>query len=397
MKSGDVWDRRIQVVLLLMAIPLRWNQCWSLSGVVVVAAESSSSSSTLSSPSYYESVRSLDSYGNAVQLQYAQAAADQQGRLIVAVMLPHGRRHNNHDHDDNDEMFETTATWVISPVTRPPPHHRPDSSRSSSNSRRLLQAVTSPEPVTVLLREPLSDAAAEALTKTTAVYLVCTGVQADAAWLLRQLRRYGANVAERYGSHQPHSVSNVAALLKRRFWGYSSSGGGNDDDNDNDDSRAWLAPGYESMQQSPHGMRSFGMLMRQESSPPAWGRPLGIRTILISLSKNQKPLLELVEPSGIITTIQPNDSVAADLSLVCMGKNCDKVQKELLKVKAELTEAVDDGEVDDLLLSAFSAALSTTVDEPPLSLQLEILHSGTGNIVRRTIVRGAVPTETFGS
>jgi 20S proteasome alpha/beta subunit len=285
------------------------------------------------STTQYESVRSLNSYGNAVQLQYAQAAADKQGRLIVAL--------------------QTTGTggavWIVSPVPQRPAHHRRTPQSPSDSS--LLQAVTSPEPASVI-REPS--------TTTTAVYLVCAGVQSDAVWLLQQLRRYGTNVAERYGSHQLHSMATVTASLKRRFWGY-------------DEKDLWLASGYESM-----------LLSKQL---PSWGRPLGIRSILISVSDQNKPILKLIEPSGIISKVGDTD-----IPFVCMGKNSAAVQQELLKVKDELEHASDDEVLEKLLLTAFATALATTEDDEPLSLNLEIL-SPTGAIEQRTITHVKKVTE----
>lgn len=332
-------------------------------------------SSTTSSS--YESVRSLNSYGNAVQLQNAAAAADQQGRLIVALQL----FHNNYAQrplpspsssseaisDDNGDDCDAgqqpllrsqqpSSIWIASPVTPRPAHHRPHAADDSSSSR-LLQAVTT--------------------TSAVCCYLVCTGVQADAAWLLQQLRTYGRNVAERYGgggdsndssrnSQQLASLSTVASALKRRFWGY-------------DNKQCWLPNGYAAM-----------LMDDGEEKMPSWGRPLGIRSILIRSTENASSLhgdkslvLELIEPSGIVTNIVDT----LEFPCVCMGKCSDRMQKELVKVQEELLflNEPNDEAVETLLLSAFAAALGTE-EADSLQLQLEIL-SPCGTIERRIVTR----------
>ena len=218
------------------------------SGDILAGASSSSTSS--SSSNYYESVRSLDEYGNAVQIQHAQAAADQRGRLVLA-------------------MHHNEQVWIVSPA-------RPALStghylRPPQSSCGLLEPVTT---------APLKAVADMELTTTSttaaAVYLCCTGVQADAHALLQHVRRYAATVAERYNNHAPQSLAYAVAQFHRQFWGYSPEG-------------TWTT--------------TVANLQQQQQQQPSWGRPLGVRSLVVTCGRpngGSGVQIQLVEPSGLI-------------------------------------------------------------------------------------------------
>jgi len=299
-----------------------------LSLLFVSCTASASDSALLTS---YESVRSLDEYGNAVQIQHAQAAADQRGRLILA--LQRRRRHN----DQNEPQV-----WVVSPAPQKSVHHRPP----PNGGPFLLQAVTSPEPPTVIRGSRIP---------SSRTFLCCTGVQADAAWLLRQLREYGRNVAESYDSYQPQSVAGAVSQLKRQFWGYNSNNKNGDDDDEDDDDNVvqWQS----------------SALRRPETS---WGRPLGVKSLVVSCL-DDSICMQLVEPSGIVRS---NNEVWA------MGKNSELLWQELVKQEKSIDE-MDDDALKLLLLQAFREVLSSNSDES-LQLQLEVV-SLNGKIQRETL------------
>lgn len=270
---------------------------------------SAASSSPQTPASSYESVRSLDQYGNAVQLQYARAAADKQGRLIVAIA-------------------REKCIWVVSEMPKTRPHQR-RAKKHSGGREPLLKAVTSPEPSTVIHKSTMT---------APAVYMVSTGIQADAVWLLEQMQTYGKNVAEKYGAYSPTGMAGVVSALKRKFWGY-------------DDDDIWQGDAYRTT-------------VLQGDNDDSWARPLGVRTLVVSFPRPniQGPVLELVEPSGIVQRG----------NLFCIGKYNEIVQTELIKKSksSSSVEKVSDDDLEARLLEAFSSALDH--NEP---LQLEIVSA----------------------
>lgn len=342
---------------------------WMFLRVGLGAASSISSSSLV-----YESTipRSLDQYGNAVQLEHAAAASHQRGRLILVlqvntrrrILRRRGRRPltenddakpvneynntttNNKDTDDF-ETDETSAVWVVSPVIPQPVHTRRDPARDN-----LLQAVTAPttnavdddveaSPASLFGETPTSACKTSSRSAAAAsrVYFTGSGVRADATWLLHQLRLYARLVAEQYGGSEgsppPTSISTVAAALKRQFWGYANHGGDNEDDSNEDDtdwSAAWMPPGYALLM---NAMQSGGGGGGERST--SWGRPLGIRSLLLTCcppknryrqtrnnsNSNGWVRVELIEPSGIISSFQTDTGYQC-----CSGNQNDNKEDE---------------------------------------------------------------------
>jgi 20S proteasome alpha/beta subunit len=196
------------------------------------------SSSTLSS---YTPVTALDKYGNSIQLKHAREAASRHGRLIVAA--------------------RSSSEVVVVSVYTP----------------KLGQITTNS---CVLQRLLLGD---------TSVFLACTGVKADATWLLRTMRDYSVRLWERYDLEilGTRRISQAISQALLEFMGYNRN-------------------------QEYHDGVS---LSKSGKNDDAWARPLGIQTLLISPQS-----LTLVEPSGI---------AQSELSYVAVGKESAAIQRIL--------------------------------------------------------------------
>ena len=277
------------------------------------------SSNLYDSSSYqdYESVRALDQYGNAIQLQHAQAAADQQGRWLLVLQIQSIRQE-----DTNNNNHKKEQIWIVSYAKTPSMERRlyhshriqPKSSSSKAASTvprdrlmTLLQGGRSTTRRHQTQRTPTA-------TTTTTVAMACTGVQPDAIWLQRQLQLYIKSIWERYGSghaelsHSPSSttntntntnclstisldlraLANAVALLKRNFWGH-----------DNDQMEKWYGPAWNAAGIVTH---TKSQSKDRQQGPTHWARPLGIRTILVSTTttSNGSSQVLVIEPSGSI-------------------------------------------------------------------------------------------------
>lgn len=221
----------------------------------------------------YENQRALDSYGNAVQLKHAKEAANSQGRLFIIVKRL----------DD---------TWVVTRASLPNHLEEEKGSPSSSSFVHLLH--------------PLRDGKYQAV--------VCTGVKADASWLVRKLREYHRDVWDRYGGYGGDTVS-IIACLKRSFWGYKDT--------------SWL-----------------GSLQRKDS----WARPMGIVSVLITDQANK---LYSVEPSGAIETHDrfhcigkgaeiSNSEVASRLNSIDI-ENDEELRETLVEIITKASGSRPDG------------------------------------------------------
>ena len=320
-----------------------------------------------------------------MQIQHAQAAADQRGRLVLAIL----------------RQQQQQEAWILSPVLPVPRHHRRsiDKDDTEDEASRLLQAVTSPEPPTVLRNNNNNNnhnnESSAAASHHSRVYLCCTGVMADATWLLHRLRDYGKILAERYGSYQPRrAVAHGLAQYQRQFWGYGRYDSADDDDDDDDGAPPWRSTGWQQV------------LYQDAASHPTWGRPLGVRSLVVTCCDGDGVQLQLVEPSGIVRTIRhnDNDNINSEASsggggggVLAMGRNSDLLLQELLlprkptqQHQSPLTE-LDDDALKRRLLQAFGEVLQSDQQQDPrqtntpaVSLQLEIV-SPTGRVVRQIL------------
>jgi 20S proteasome alpha/beta subunit len=194
--------------------------------LLLLASSSSASSSTTAAntPSRYESIRALDENGQSKQLQHANQAAMQHGTLILAI------KHAN-------------ETIHIISVTTTSPHRR----------QRPLALIHKITPNT---------------------FVLCSGVQADARWLIDKLRELHQQMQLRYGSSGEGWAQRLSSLYRAVFWGIP-------EETDKWQHTRWL-------------------------DLERWGRPLGVQSIIIE----QKQLCSL-EPSGVIKLPDPHQQLAA--------------------------------------------------------------------------------------
>ena len=297
--------------------------------LVAAAADSTSSTTT------YESVRALDRSGQALQLKHAQAAADEQGRLIIAC------RCNNNN-----------SVLIASPL--PLHHHR-----------------RSPESLTHRIWARSTD------DDNNNTYVTCTGVQADAAWLIRQLQTYGKIVTQKHHSATAASTAAVAqaaaALNRLLFWGYDNSDttSSNSRAKNNNAASLWQS----SVQQAWQGQER-------------WGRPVGVRTLVIAPRANNNSnnnnnsdgfRLQIVEPSGVIVERD------ASCCCCCLGQQSSLIQAKLEELLQSTNKdnakplLVDEDDVQELVRRALEATLVT----PPAQMQVEII-SRNGEVTQKT-------------
>jgi 20S proteasome alpha/beta subunit len=198
------------------------------------------------SSSSYTPVTALDKYGNSIQLKHAREAASRHGRLIVAA------------------RSSREVVVVVSIYTPKLGQLTTSSSSSSSVLQRLLLGDTS-------------------------LYLACTGVKADATWLVQTMRRYSIRLWERYdvANLTPTRISQAISQALLGFMGYDRS------------------------QEYHDGVTVGGADTKNDS----WARPLGIQTLIVSPHS-----LILVEPSGIA---QPY------MEYVAVGKESAAIQRVL--------------------------------------------------------------------
>lgn len=243
---------------------------------LVYATNASPKSST------YRSIQSLDNSGQVSQLKYAQSAADQQGRLVIVAEVK----------EDDD-----TAICVISPIEEKRKCQR-EIEISTNNLVDLISPVTA--------------------TQQPFLAVVCSGIRADAQWLIAVLRQYAKSVKVRYDTvgQVVSLVAAVVAVKRAVVWGERSVEGSH-------------------------------LNRRQELTKQidGWGRPLGLRSIVIGcneLGKGKTPGwgIHVVEPSGISWTAN---------ECVCIGKGSSEVQSKLAKILNKETNLVSKEDLRRLL------------------------------------------------
>jgi hypothetical protein len=341
-----------QFVLLLITI----------SNLLCSTATASSASATSSAAaSQYESVRALDQYGNAVQLENARAAADQQGRLVIGIRRK-GRRQNS-----------STSFWILSTsLSRSQSPHLRVTARSSvpvdndggssgntavgTSSTGIVHWLWSPPPA----YDPSSASNSGSGSSSTTSCMVCTGVQADAVWLVGQMQSYQKNRWERYNNNRANSLATALADCMRLFWGHDAR-------------HMWHGASWKSV------MDNNG-----NNDDDSWARPLGVRALVLQGSE-----WYLVEPSGVV---QPCDRVC------CMGPNSPAIQTKLLEAfdKHEHSQReqllsgnggdgidVDDEAEDALLQELVTGVLASVLGSKPEHVLLEIVSAR--GVERRTI------------
>jgi hypothetical protein len=344
-------SRLVLTILLLITIS---------SSLCRTATASSASATASAAASQYESVRALDQYGNAVQLENARAAADQQGRLVIGIRRRRGQG--------------PCSFWILStsPSRSQSPHLRvtarssiPDGDSGSSgssdsaagtSSTGIVHWLWSPPPA----YDPSSASNSGSGSSSTTSCMVCTGVQADAVWLVGQMQSYQKNRWERYNNNRANSLATAVADCMRLFWGHDAR-------------NMWHGASWKSVMDN-----------NANSNDDSWARPLGVRALVLQGSE-----WYLVEPSGVV---QPCDRVC------CMGPNSPEIQTKLLeafdKHEQEQREKlilggdgdgidVDDEAEDALLQDLVTGVLTSVLGSKPEHVLLEVVSAR--GVERRTI------------
>ena len=278
-------------------------------------ATTASSSTASTSTTSYESVRALDRSGQAKQLKHAQAAADEQGRLILAIVC------NNSVYVISPAASSSSSSSTTVKNFQRRRHQRNDRDSASRQQQRLVHRLALWSPLPMDEQQHYHE---------HHNFIVCTGIQADARWLIHQLQLYSKQVHLKYNQVQPRNVAAATAALKRSlFWGLEEQEQQQSSNDDNDDN------GGSSSSSSSSWQSSIQHVWGQQRT---WGRPVGVRTLVISISgssnssssnnNNNKPrfTLQIVEPSGVIVvTTQPP-------CIACMGKSSAIMQAKLVEL-----------------------------------------------------------------
>lgn len=235
-----------------------------VANVLLAATVSASSSGAALSPGLddaYSAVTALDRYGNSVQLQHAREAGLKHGALILAGKA------NDH------------STVVVSVQSEKPGLKRTSEGHST------------------VLTYPLS-------VWDPSIALVCSGVKADADWLLRTMRDY---FKRRWGRYNKDDIglAEVGAVLRTillSFMGYS---------------------------QKAEFWDGSGTILSKDD---ALSRPLGVTSMIVSA---RTPIV-LVGPSGV-----PQSGLRA----CAIGRDSDTVTKSLEEhiLPGQTVEEVKDG------------------------------------------------------
>jgi 20S proteasome alpha/beta subunit len=158
------------------------------------------------------------------------------------------------------------------------------------------------------------------ITAQGGTYICCSGVQGDARWLLQRLREYGKAVQLRYDSNGIDVAEAAAAINRAIFWAY-------------EDKEAWQ-----------------NCLQTVLQGQDRWGRPVGVRTLVISKSECWQ--LQIVEPSGVIQTV--------DRGFACLGKQSEEVQTKLEQLLRDRTTAISEDDLLEVLREALSSIVTAT-------------------------------------
>lgn len=246
----------------------------------------------------YESVRALDEFGNAKQLQYATNAADQQASLVMILQ-----------HVDD--------TWILSIPSTTAAHH---GGRPAHHRRSTMPLV-----------QPLALPATDPSSIQNTAFLVCTGLQGDARWLTQYVRNYCSRLWETSDQRvppTPAALATAVASLMRLFWGF------------------------------PHqiaiaSMTLQGVVSSARSAETTWARPLGLQVAVLALTQQHKPngggraflpKVYQINPSGNIldpaTSTEASPNVSTRI-LCSMGNKNDAMRENMERNLAKLAEKSD--------------------------------------------------------
>jgi 20S proteasome alpha/beta subunit len=197
---------------------------------------------TAAASSSYTAITALDKYGNSIQLQHAQQAAKMHGTPMVAAMavdgivvvsLALGTRRLGIITTDNSNVMQSLSLYN---------NNNPNNNNNNNNN----------------------------------LAMICTGVKADAKWLIQNVREYQKRQWETYDlpTMNMHKCQEAISQLLLQFMGYSREKEFND-----------------------------GMVIDTDSdaSSSSWSRPMGVQTLLLSSSsQSHKQNICLMDPSGTV-------------------------------------------------------------------------------------------------
>jgi 20S proteasome alpha/beta subunit len=314
-------------------------------GLLLVVSASSSST--------YESIRSLDKSGQARQLKHAQAAADEQGRLILAFCVDRNKTNANNttttntrrqQHSANDRTHVGGGDDPVVYVLSPSPNDTGTASSFWAHRRR--------HDSTAVLAHRIFGMGCSCNS-----YVTCTGLQPDAAWLIQQIRRYGTVVQFRYGS-QPLATAAVAALVQLVFWGTHSM-------DEEEETQQWQS--------------SIQTIWKGEER---WGRPIGVRTLVIAPTVPSGMATRQQQRSFSLQIVEPSGAILPCRTFACMGKRSDVIgQKveQLLLLRDDDTAALEESDIQDVVRQALASVMAC----PPTQIQVEVI-TAQGVVERKT-------------
>lgn len=327
-----VWPRQQRHVAL------RWLFCSVLfsllSSFAVAAAAPSSSSTTLLFDDLSSSVRALNEFGNAEQLEAAQRATE---RASTIVLLQRGK-----------------VVHVVSVQQQ----------QASSYQRAPCLQVVQRISMSVTQNDNTNhhDTSASA-----SAYLICTGLQGDARWLTQRLRRYASRLWDVSAASTGAALAMAAAALLRLFWGHPVH-------------VAVPSPVLQGMLQSSSS----------DSSDISWGRPMGLHVALLSFddsstltsSSSSAAHVYVINPAGnIACTTAGDDHDDEDDNesfqiLACMGHAHDAVRQALERVQHKQAAAAadynDDEWLEKVVLTAVAEGLGSTVSLLQASRRIQV-------------------------
>jgi len=270
--------------------------------VITVLSNGESSSS-------YISVRTLDYFGNAVQLAHAKEAAQRFGRSVVVAVV------QVHEQENEIEKIPT-----IRLEEKNDQHHPTLIDGKLPLSSFVIVVSLGKSPILHPIRLPSET---KDINSSSLLAMCFTGVKGDANWLLHKVQKHAADMWERYNTFvlSPPFAAHAVARLLGRFTAQPEH-------------QEWQCSlGLPGKQNSDNDRQSF------------WSRPLGVQTMILSLSsysptstlsavynhRLRDPGLLIIEPSGrVLNPIARSDS--GEVSLGAMGKGCKKIQARLLRL-----------------------------------------------------------------
>jgi len=292
----------------MISVGLRKLVVFSVSlGLLFLVIATTALSNGETSPSYV-SVRALDHYGNAIQLGHAKEAAHRYGRSVVVAVV---------------EVYDQKNSAEKISSRRPEEEHHQEKETKGKpppSSSFLMVVSFGNSPILHPVQLPIE---AKDSGSSSMLAMCFTGVKGDANWLLQQIQKYAADVWERYDTSAMSApiVAHVVARLLGRFAAQPEK-------------QEW---------HSSLGLP--GKQERDDDRQSSWSRPLGVQTMVLSLSSHspksplsdisqkrlREPGLLIVEPSGVILNPAAR-SKSGQVSLGSMGKESEKMQARLLRL-----------------------------------------------------------------